>query len=181
MAHHIHTPAQVEMAVRWNRPAILLVRPPNPAAISFVGLQAQAGLRRGDTPLTDLEIAWRSREAILYWIRFHKKLLEIYMKSEVPAFVLAPFYIVLNRFEEIIETVNERFGLDIPAHPVTAEDTDRVFASASYHLAPSQERDAIKEKIADLYERFVPVSLQKQSQEIFDQIQKVIRQQRADW
>ena len=66
VAHHIHLPAQVEMAVRWNRPAIVLIRSPNAAAISFVGLQAQAGLRRGDIQLTDQEIVWRSREALLY-------------------------------------------------------------------------------------------------------------------
>ncbi len=181
IAHHVHLPAQIEMAVRWNIPTLVLVRPPRPAAISFVALQAQAGHRCGDRQLTDVELSWRSREALVYWIRYHEKILKIYQNARGPAFVLVPFEVALTRLNEAIEVVNERFRLDIPAHSITAADRDRAFGNASYHLAPSAERDTFKAQIEGLYGTSVPASLQKHAQEVFAQIRDLISRQRVDW
>lgn len=91
LAHHLHAPAQLIAAARWQRPALLIIRPPADAVGSFVQREPEISLN----------------QALRNWQRFHAQLL-----SHLNAFVLATFEQVTDDFGHVIERINVRFGTD---------------------------------------------------------------------
>ena len=77
--------------------------------------------------------------------------------------------------------LNNYFGMDIPAHPVTADEKDGILASAGYHLAPNDERNTYKARVLRLYERALPRGLHERAQTVFEQCEDIIGIQRPDW
>lgn len=89
LAHHFHAPAQLVAAVRWERPAMVIIRNPSDAVCSFVQREPMI------TP----------RQALRSWIRFYKALLAYQY-----GFVTVTFGQVTSDFGQVIERINERFG-----------------------------------------------------------------------
>lgn len=95
VATHFHSPAQFKLARRYGIPAMLVIREPLPAALSWVVF---------NDGLYDAETALR------YYIDFHKPLLRI-----PESFVVAPFEEVTSAFGNSIARLNQRFGTNFSA------------------------------------------------------------------
>lgn len=91
LAHHIHAPQQLHRALKFNIPAVLLIRDP---------ADAVASLLTWDSRLSP-ELALKS------WIQFHESLLPI--KERL---CIVQFDALVQDYNQVIETINDRFETD---------------------------------------------------------------------
>lgn len=177
IAHHLHLPVQIELGVRWGRPVLVLVRAPEDATVSFVGLQLQSGRRQGKFDnLTDTELALRLREATRYYIHFYEHVLAI--KRE---YLIVAFHDVTRNLGGVLTMLNKRFGLNIPDHPVSVEERDLIFGSFGHHLAPNAERDEYKHRIEGLRTSAVPEQLHERARAVFDACLEIAGESLPGW
>jgi hypothetical protein len=124
VASHIHSPAHVLEALRLGRPTVLTIRPPVDAIASF--------LSRGYA--SEITAAFRSYE------RMHRRLLPV-----LDRLVVAPFDRVTDRFGDVVDEVNARFGTTLVPFPHDDPDArDAVFATlAAYTHAVAPESSTL--------------------------------------
>jgi hypothetical protein len=91
VAHHVHAPAQLMMAARWEIPAMVLIRAPEDTILSMV-------IRNPGVAI---------RDAIKGYERFYRPLLPIR-----DSFLIVTFEEVTSNFGKVIGRINERFGTD---------------------------------------------------------------------
>ncbi len=89
VAHHLHMPAQVMLAARWRTPALILMRKPTDAALSWT--------------IREPRISFR--QAMTHYIWFHERIAEYRH-----AFVVGRFEEVTRDYGAVLERVNARFG-----------------------------------------------------------------------
>jgi hypothetical protein len=89
VAHHRHAPAQVIAAARRGIPALVLVRKPEEAILSFIIQQPHVTIR----------------QALRAYARFYRPLL-----AYQDRFVVATFDEVMSDFGAVTRKVNDRFG-----------------------------------------------------------------------
>lgn len=89
IAHHLHMPAQISRAVKWGIPALVLIRQPKDAVLSFL--------------VRDPSIT--AKRALQDYIRFYR-----WIASHHAGFLLATFEDVTQDFGEVIERINQKFG-----------------------------------------------------------------------
>lgn len=89
MGNHFHSPAQFHLAARYGVPAMLVIRQPRDAALSYMvfspGMSASDALRR--------------------YIGFHKPLIGI-----ADRFIVAPFEEITSDFDCSIDRLNRKFS-----------------------------------------------------------------------
>jgi hypothetical protein len=108
VAHHLHVPAQVIRAAHLGVPALVLIRNPRDAILSFLVRDPGLGIR----------------QAIRWYIAFHEAL-EPYRES----FVLATFEDVTRDFGEVIHRINARFASRFAPFVHSETNLNRVFAT----------------------------------------------------
>lgn len=106
IAHHLHVPAQLVRAARWNIPAILLLRDPIDAVTSLLVRYPY------DHP----------RRMLRDYIRFYRRLYPL--RSH---FVLAEFNDVTKDYGAVIRQVNARFGTSFVPFQHSEGNVDGVF------------------------------------------------------
>jgi hypothetical protein len=128
VAHHVHAPAQVMVAVRRRIPALVLIRSPEDSVLSLV-------IRNPEISIT---------QALTGYERFYRSLLP--MK---PQFESATFDEVVEDFGKVIDRINDRYGTDFArfAH------TD---ANAAAVLAEIEEDYLTRDPPGERFERIVP-------------------------
>ena len=96
--NHFHSPAQFALARRYKAPAMLLLREPVAAALSWVVFN---------------EDLYDPEKTLRFYINFHEPLLKI-----TDSFVVAPFEEVTTDFARSVQRLNDRFGTDfeLPRH-----------------------------------------------------------------
>lgn len=105
-AHHLHSAAQVIVAVRRQIPTLLLVRDPVDTVASHV-------VRYGSvTP----------ERALRHWVRFYERLMPY--RDGV---VVGPFVEVTSDFGSVIRRVNRRFGTRFAEFDHTEDNVRRCF------------------------------------------------------
>ena len=104
IGNHFHNPAQFALAERYGLPAMLLLREPEGAVVSFAAYQA-TGIR----------------PALQAYIRFHAPLLR-----RMRSFVVAPFEEVTSDFSRSIARLNACFGCDFAHRPLSAADDAQI-------------------------------------------------------
>ncbi|HEY1740514.1 MAG TPA: hypothetical protein VGI86_17505 [Acidimicrobiia bacterium] len=108
VASHIHTSAHLMEGLRLGKPSVLLVRPPVDAIVSF--------LSRGYR--SELEGALHAYD------RLHRRMIR-----HLDRFVVAPFDRTTQRFGDVVDEVNMRFGTTfVPFPHEDREARDAVFA-----------------------------------------------------
>lgn len=106
VAHHVHYSSQIIEAVKYQIPAILLIRVPKQAILSF--LVRSPGI---------------SIQLVLdYYIQFYRRVAPL--RDSV---VVAPFEEVTKNFNEIIKRVNSRYGTSFLPFMHTPENVRRTF------------------------------------------------------
>jgi hypothetical protein len=162
IAHHFHAAAQVIQAARIGIPALVLLRHPEDAILSFLvhypGLSASQGART--------------------YLRFYAPILP-YKDS----FVLAKFDTVTANFGSVIECVNKRYGTQFAQFEHTEENVRQSFElieemnrvkvgmrsplEASV-ARPSFEREQMKAAIRARFHDSVPTRLRSKVYAIYD-------------
>lgn len=107
IGNHCHTPAQFFLAKRYRIPAMLLLRKPSDAIMSYMLFARGMG----------------AREAFRRYISFHRPLLELREH-----FVVAPFEEVVSDFDSSIQRLNRRFGTNFALINHTVERAQQVIA-----------------------------------------------------
>lgn len=109
--HHLHTPVNVEVAVKRGIPAIVLVRDPLNAVISQIQ-------RSPELP---------AKSVFREYIRFYERIMPI--SDQV---VIASFDVVTSHFDAVVREVNCRFGTSFVPYDRTPENEDRVQGELRY-------------------------------------------------
>jgi hypothetical protein len=112
VAHHEHAAAQVVAATRAGIPALVLIREPAEAVLSFTIQHPHLSLR----------------QALRGYVRFYRPLL-----PHRDRFVLATFEEVTTDFGAVTRRVNARFGTDFGVFEHTEENVERCLAAIREH------------------------------------------------
>lgn len=159
IAHHFHAPAQVLRATRLGVPALVILRPPEDAVLSFV-------IREPVVPI---------RAALAAWLAFYETL------SRRPCnCVVATFDEVTNDFGGVIRRVNQRFGRSFGLFEHTPENVEACFKAIEARNAqrfgagrveehrvarPSEHRRARKAELQADYRRYT--DLHRRATEVY--------------
>jgi hypothetical protein len=106
IARHLHVPAQVVRAARWQIPTLVLIRKPKDAVLSFVIM---------DPISVD--------QALKYYISFYET-----VEKFRHAYVLGLFEEVIEDFGQVIKRINDRFGTTFSLFRHDEENVSKVFA-----------------------------------------------------
>ena len=98
VAHHLHAPAQVVLAVRRRIPVLVLIREPSEAVVSFLSRQHRP---------TMISL----RQALRAYIRFYE-----FIMPYSDQFVLGLFEDVTNNFSVIVDKLNSKFNLNFSSN-----------------------------------------------------------------
>lgn len=110
ISHHMHVPAQIIRAARWQIPSLVLVRQPQDAVASYV-------MRKPKLSIPD---------ALKCYARFYEIALP-YQES----YVIAGFEEVVNNFAAVINRVNQKFGTSFVAATPTGQELEGIFEKTS--------------------------------------------------
>jgi len=111
IAHHLHVPAQVVRAARWQIPTLVLIRRPKDAVLSLV-------LR---DPLS-------VDQALRYYVAFYET-----VEGYRDAYVLGRFEEVTEDFGEVIRRINDRFGTAFSLFHHDEDNISNLFADMETH------------------------------------------------
>lgn len=140
LAHHMHVPAQIIKAARLKVPAIVVIRNPKDAVVSFC--------------IRDKRIVLQ--DALRCYISFYSR-----VYSFRNSYVLAHFDEVVKDLGGVIDKVNTKFGTKFNAFTPTGQDLENIFneisdleGGAELKVSrPSESRSEIKTKfLQDLEE-----------------------------
>jgi hypothetical protein len=106
IAHHRHAPAQVLGAAKIGVPALVLIREPEEAILSYVTRHPEIGMR----------------QALKDYIRFYERVL-----PHRGRFVCATFKEVTSDFARVTRRLNDRFGTSFEEFVHTDEHVQEVF------------------------------------------------------
>ena len=146
VASHLHAPAHVARAVRLGLPAIVLIRHPREACLSYV-------IRRPAVQLVG---------ALDDYIDFYRAVWPLRN-----GFVVGGFEQVVSDFGEVIAAVNEKFHTSFERYQPTPENERACFAMVeqgnrnecgglvreTYVARPSAQRDRLKQRLQNALER----------------------------
>jgi hypothetical protein len=162
VAHHVHAPAQVMAAVRWEIPALVLIRTPEDSVLSLV-------IRNLEIPIA---------QALTGYDRFYRPLL--------PArdqFATATFDDVVKDFGKVIDRINERYGTGFLRFEHTNENADSILAEIEEDYLtrdppgerferivprPSERRLQLKEEIRERYRHPALAALRARAESLYE-------------
>ena len=126
IAHNLHVPAQVVRASRWNIPALVLIRDPKDAVLSFVVRD----------PIS-------VEQALKHYVSFYETVAE-YRNS----FVLGTFEEVTTDYGAVIERLNARFGTAFLPFLNKKKRVERVFARIEKGYRKSNAEAALEARVS---------------------------------
>ncbi len=107
-SHHMHAPANILLAVKYEVPVVVVIRAPADAVISEVIRQPRKRLRRG----------------MIEWESFYRT-----VRPVLDRIVVAEFGTVTSDFAVVIDEVNRRFGTAFVPYHNSSESDQAVFDS----------------------------------------------------
>lgn len=120
LANHMHAPAQFVLAKKYVIPAMLVLREPVAAALSWRVFTH--GKDAANVWLRHNQGKYPAYTALRDYIRFHEPLLAIR-----DHFVVAPFEEVTKDFGKSIERLNEKFGTKFLVFEHTKDEEEKIF------------------------------------------------------
>ena len=115
IAHHMHVPAQVVRAARWQIPTLVVIRRPREAVLSFAVW--------GPISLD---------QALRYYLSFYETL-----EKYRAAYVLGLFEEITEDFGQVIKRINDRFGTTFSLFRHDEENVNKVFADLDTYARKS--------------------------------------------
>jgi hypothetical protein len=179
MGNHMHAPAQFVLAKRYGVPAMLVLREPVGAALSWLVY----------THEKDAASAWlhgygganAAKMVLQDYIEFHKALLPI-----KDAFVIAPFEEVTTDFGRSIKRLNDKFGTSFRSFDHTKEQEAIIFQimksrvdargkglgldlARTYHF-PDDQKAEIRRRLAAEFQAAAMTTLIKSATSIYKEL-----------
>lgn len=137
IAHHLHVPAQVVRAARWQIPTLVLIRRPRDAVLSLV-------IR--DPISVD--------QALRYYLSFYET-----VEKYRDAYVLGLFEEVTEDFGQVIRRINDKFGTTFSLFRHDEANVSKLFAGMETHAQKKygqtlwerkvQRPSALRERLKD--------------------------------
>jgi hypothetical protein len=161
LAHHCHAPAQIIHATRLRKPALLIIRNPSDAVLSFV-------IRH---PEISLEVSLKA------WISFHSRVL-----PHLRNVVVAHFNQVTTNLGDVTARINNKFGMHLKPFQHTEDNVHECFQIIAARNAnrfgqgrvdengvarPSEERVRQKQKLASAWLSSTTVRSRETAQVIY--------------
>lgn len=145
LATHMHSPAHIRLATRWQVPSLVLIREPDEAVVSLLALAVQSGV----LPLARLKEKNVVR-LVRYWTRrfshFYSDIVDVQNQ-----FVLATFLEVITDFGSVIRAVNRRFRREFVEFVHEKQSVSSIFESRGSYLSPNGNRNRLKDEFRDTY------------------------------
>lgn len=138
VAHHKHHAAQILRAAAWGIPAVVLIRTPRAACLSFLALAAEARHRAGKPESEGLAFS----DVLAAYVVFYEA-----VEPTLDHTVIGQFECVRDDLEGLVERVNARFGTDFQTQATYTAPKSEL----GWHAMPNDVRDRIKH---DLEVRF---------------------------
>lgn len=127
IATHLHLAFQFHQAARYRIPAVLLIREPVGAIVSWYLF---------DHPEYQLPISRQLENYARCYVNYHRKI-----RSYRDHFVLACFHDAIHRFPDVVRRVNARFGTHFAAEINIADHLDYISATGNHILPDSRRND----------------------------------------
>lgn len=108
LAHHLHAQVQIQKAIQWRIPVLVLTRDPVSAVASFV------------TREPDVTVS----QALIQYGRFYR-----YVLACLENVVIADFHEITTNYAAVIQRLNARFGKVFKPYANSEEEDAKVFAS----------------------------------------------------
>lgn len=125
IAHHLHVPAQVVRAARWQIPTLVLIRRPRDAVLSFA--------------------IWNPisvDQALRYYVSFYET-----VEEYRDAYVLGLFEEVTEDFGQVIRRVNDKFGTTFSLFRHDEENVSKLFADIEIYTRKKYDETLSERKI----------------------------------
>jgi hypothetical protein len=162
IAHHLHVPAQVVQAARWQIPTLVLIRRPRDAVLSFA---------LWDPISVD--------QALRYYVSFYET-----VEKYRDAYVLGLFEEVTEDFGQVIKRMNDKFGTAFSLFRHDEQNVGRVFADMDTYARkkygetqwerkvhhPSAVKERMKNEIADDLEHPKRAKLIAEAETVYDRL-----------
>lgn len=134
-------------ACQLGIPAVLLIRHPDEAVISYRALIIEASAL---SESKDTYEALNLRDHLQAWISFYERL-----KSYAENLVVATFEQVTTDLGAVTQRVNDRYGSSFTAFTHTGENLARTRERKGFHALPNQRRQRIKISVREEFERAI--------------------------
>jgi hypothetical protein len=168
IAHHLHVPAQVVQAARWQIPTLVLIRRPRDAVSSL-------------TIRDPISVS----QALKYYISFYKT-----AEQYRDAYALGLFEEVTEDFGQVIKRVNDKFGTTFSLFRHDEENVSKLFANMEAQARkqygetllerkvqrPSADRQRIKRKIEYDLENPKRQKLIAEAEAVYDRLTSPMRE-----
>jgi hypothetical protein len=138
IATHLHSYAHVVQGVKKGIPVLVIIRRPRDAV---VGVRVWAWQLFEQLGRADRKAAYETpvAELLRRYIRFYEELIPY-----ASGYIAATFEEVTTDFGTVIDRLNHRFGCNYSRFDHKDEEVEQVFRAGKVHLAPSDERKAMK-------------------------------------
>lgn len=123
LAHHLHAPVQVMEAIEKGIPTLVTLRDPHGAVLSLTSRWPHITVSQG----------------LRHYARFYETLWPYR-----DGFVMSTFAQTTERFDEVMQRVNERFGTDFDLLVVTPENLTEIRQPKKFQTEAWQARQARK-------------------------------------
>lgn len=125
IAHHLHVPAQVVRAARWQIPTLVLIRRPRDAVLSFA--------------------VWNPisvDQALRYYLSFYET-----VEKHPDAYVLGLFEEITEDFGQVIKRINDKFGTTFSLFHHDEENVSKVFADMETYARKKYDETQSERKL----------------------------------
>jgi hypothetical protein len=167
IAHHMHVPAQVVRAAQWQIPALVLIRRPRDAVLSFA---------IWDPISVD--------QALRYYLSFYKT-----VEKFREAYVLGLFEEVTEDFGRVISRINDKFGTTFSLFRHDEGNVSNVFSDMETYARekygetrwerkvhrPSAVKERIKQEIEYDLENAKRKELIAEAEDVYDRLTNPVR------
>lgn len=172
IAHHTHDPSQLIAAAKANIPAIVLVRNPEEAVVSYTARFHDISNNQ------EKEVAELINDLLSKYIDFYRRIIK-YRKL----YVVAEFKTLTLSYDLIIKQVNNKYGTNFNLFFCNDKSVEQVFARINQHneqrlgymnennvARPSRNREKTKEELYRYFESPMLNSLLATSHELYYEI-----------
>lgn len=168
LSHHTHYSANVILGIKKRKNIFVLFRKPEDAVISSVSLYVQSQVKTNSYSLDDIKEYDLIRLISVTLLDYKRYYSSLKNRNEIN---FIRFVDVIKNTPGVIGFIGKKCGIEMNL----PEDFDtlikeKAIKNGRYHMAPSLERNIIKDKVTELFHNNVNSALLKDSNELFEDI-----------
>lgn len=162
IATHLHSSAQVRVALKLGVPTIVNIRNPRSCITSLQALSIQYPAK------PDRPVVFKLEHYLNWYIYFYESLMPF--KKQI---IVADFKETISDFESILQRLNQqhdnRFKINLDSGSQEVGDGILEETQNQGHLGPNKERDEIKAKLTKNYDSSDLQTLKRKAEQIYQE------------